>query len=198
VGSSESQFEQINILNPIWDAAGKQKAVIVTLMPRYIAGSCCGNTEHATRRDDPNLKSGLVQSLEVLRKNLKDFLFNTGRRSFTTMDPWKEIRVLQDNEIWGEDPVHPMPAAYGRIADGVVGLTQKLTDKLVARTEDNKRRRTDTLDADSLGRRGRGDYHRGGRGGMRGHYDHNRASRGSSNGFGPGRRGYSHRGGSNF
>jgi hypothetical protein len=56
------------------------------------------------------------------------------------------MRGLRDDEIWGDDPVHPLPGVYGRIADGVIKMTGFLATKMAARKEEPKRRRTDSIE----------------------------------------------------
>jgi hypothetical protein len=69
------------------------------------------------------------------------------------------MRGLRDDEIWGDDPVHPLPGVYGRIADGVIKMTGILATKMAARKEDPKRRITDSTDeAEQEHRRNRQDH----------------------------------------
>jgi hypothetical protein len=69
------------------------------------------------------------------------------------------MRGLKDDEIWGDDPVHPLPEVYGRIADGVIKMTSFLVNKLAARNDEFKRRRADSMDTEELElRRNRQDH----------------------------------------
>jgi hypothetical protein len=79
-----------------------------------------------------------MASLEILRKNFKDFLFYDGRRNIKVFDPCIDIRGMTDEEAWGDDPIHPTEEAFGKMAASVgkIGLR-----------EGAKRSRTDSLEA---------------------------------------------------
>jgi hypothetical protein len=68
-----------------------------------------------------------MASLEILR-----------RRTIKVFDPCIDLRPLSDEEVWGEDPIHPTEMAFEKIAASVakVGLR-----------EGAKRARTDSLKA---------------------------------------------------
>jgi hypothetical protein len=44
--------------------------------------------------------------------NLKDFLYTAGYRNIKVLDPGSVFRGREDDQIWGDDPVHPSDAAY--------------------------------------------------------------------------------------
>jgi hypothetical protein len=194
VCSTDNQREQLSIIKPLLDAVGRRQAVFITPMPRFITAGCCSDKTHACQRDDPNYKSGIVHALEMQKRTAKDFLYSQGKRNFTILDPNMDMRGLRDNEIWGDDPIHPLPGVYGRIADGVIKLTGILAAKLAARKEEPKRRRTDSTDeVEQEHRRSRQDHAAppAGRGGHRGRgwYD-NRPARGQHANGGRITRGY--------
>jgi hypothetical protein len=131
----------------------------------------------------------MLSSLEIMRKNFKDFLYYDDLRSIKVLDPCIDIRSMEDDEIWeGSKPVHPKPLVYAKIATGIVKMLNKIAEN------ENKRRRTNSLEEQGVsgndarhGRhnpspreewrssevthgRGRDNWHReaGGRGGNRG------------------------------
>jgi hypothetical protein len=79
-----------------------------------------------------------MASLELLRKNFKDFLFYDGRRNVKVLDPCVDIRHLPDDEVWGEDPIHPKESAFEKIAASVAKIGLR---------EGEKRARTDSMEA---------------------------------------------------
>jgi hypothetical protein len=46
--------------------------------------------------------------------NLRDFLYTAGYRNLKVLDPGTVFRGREDEQIWGEDPVHPGEAGYFR------------------------------------------------------------------------------------
>jgi hypothetical protein len=79
-----------------------------------------------------------MSSLEILRKNFKDFLFYDGRRNIKVLDTCIDIRLLSDEEVWGEDPIHPSDLAFEQIAASVAKIGLR---------EGEKRMRTDSMEA---------------------------------------------------
>jgi hypothetical protein len=51
-------------------------------------------------------------------------------------------------DIWGEDPIHPLTAAYQKIAEGIVRMGGEFN---------NNRRRTHSLEFSTTSARGRGE-----------------------------------------
>jgi hypothetical protein len=54
------------------------------------------------------------------------------------------INTMPAEEVWGPDPVHPLPRVYAKLADTVVKMATGLRE-----LQDNKRRRTDSDAGDS-------------------------------------------------
>jgi hypothetical protein len=51
------------------------------------------------------MREALLES----KQNLKDFLFYSGKRNFKVLDPNMIINSMTEEEVWGHDPVHPLP-----------------------------------------------------------------------------------------
>jgi hypothetical protein len=112
----------------------------------------------------PGFEQQLTEDLKATAGNFKDFLFTHGFKNGKVVDPLINLRSMQNNEIWGKDPVHPKEAAYDKIVEGVLRVASTLEEA------GKKRRRTDSLDGGASSSSRRTD----GRGG---HYDgHQRAS----------------------
>jgi hypothetical protein len=103
-------------------------------------------------RGTPTNRCSIEVALDSLKRNLKDYLFNTGRRNIKLLDPMIDLRVMRDDEIWQvSNPVHPLPEAYSKIAEGIVSLNKMAEMKETNKNEDYKRRRTDSLDTAEAG-----------------------------------------------
>jgi hypothetical protein len=188
----DMQRELLKELKPVLDLAGKRNAIIVTPMPRYWTRGCCGDPNHTTNRNSGSFKTDMVANLAAAKQLIKDNLFHEGRRNFKVVDPNVDISSLTEEEAWGQDPVHPLPLVYSKIAGAVVKLAASMRSNA-----GNKRRREDSQEAGpsrnswrgqqgpggphrgGLGRgsgpsrgsgRGGGWYREGGRGGYRGHH----------------------------
>jgi hypothetical protein len=55
--------------------ASKKRCIIITLLPRYFAGGCCLNPGHCSNRRFQDFRQHMLSSLEIMRKNFKDFLY---------------------------------------------------------------------------------------------------------------------------
>jgi hypothetical protein len=108
----DTQLEHLKAMKGILDAVNKRTCLLVTPLPRYMTAGCCLRPEHCSNRRYKDFRQHLMASLELLRKNFKDFLFYDGRRNVKVLDPCVDIRHLPDEEVWGEDPIHPKESAF--------------------------------------------------------------------------------------
>jgi hypothetical protein len=113
------------------------------------------NPDHCSNRRYQDFKQHMLNTLEMFRKNFKDFLYYEGMKSIKVMDPCMDIRGLEDSDVWDLDPVHPLPLVYAKMAGGVIKMTNNRAEN------EHKRRRTDSLEGSSMSgpdaRRGRHD-----------------------------------------
>jgi uncharacterized membrane protein YgcG len=86
----------------------------------------------------------MLNSLDMMRRNFKDFLYFAGMRNVKVLDPCVNIRGMEDSEIWGEDPIHPLPLVYSKIVTGIVKMTNTMAEN------EHKRRRTDSLEGQEV------------------------------------------------
>jgi hypothetical protein len=146
----DTQLEHLKAIKSILDAVGKKACLLVTPLPRYVVAGCCHSPEHCSNRRYQDYREHLMASLEILRKNFKDFLFYDGRRNIKVFDPSMDLRGMADEEAWGDDPIHPTDEAFNKMAASVAKIGLR---------EGAKRSRTDSLEAGSVAapyaRRGR-------------------------------------------
>jgi hypothetical protein len=122
----ETQLELLNTMKPIFDAMGHKAGVFVTPMPRYVTAGCCEDPSHVSNREDRHFRADMDLQLDSLKRTVKNFLFNTGRRNLRILDTGMTLKGLEDADLWCTDPVHPIESVYGRIAEGI----KKLVDKM--------------------------------------------------------------------
>jgi hypothetical protein len=128
VCNREIQLEHYKAVQPLIELFAKEKCLLITPLPRYIIAGGCVNPDHSSNRRWQGFKDNIYASLELLRKNFKDFLFYEGRRNVKVLDPCVNIRNLDDTEVWKkeEDPVHPVMGIYKKIAETVVRMSDSL------------------------------------------------------------------------
>jgi hypothetical protein len=164
--------EHLTALRPLLELVVKKRGIVISPLPRYIVTGCCSNPEHCSNRRLLDYEQQQQQSLDIIKRSIKDYLFCHGLRFIRVLDPLVDIRGMEASEVWGTDPIHPLPVVYGKIA----AATAKLGDKI--KLAEAKRRR------DSMGDQGqsrpnarhggggplsndsRGQSWRGGRGGQ--------------------------------
>jgi hypothetical protein len=166
VCSRDIQYEHFEALQPLLDIFEKKKVYFITPLPRYVVAGCCNNTDHCANRREPGYRTRMLQGLEDIRRNLKDFLFHKGWRNVKVVDPNIEIRGLSDAETWSSDPIHPREEVYKKIAEGLINVVANAA-------ESSKRTRSDSWGTGSEDRgRGRAPeqprFHESGRGRGRG------------------------------
>jgi hypothetical protein len=105
---------------------------MLTPIPRYVTCGCCTDPDHVVNRADPEYKTKMMQGLDALKRNLKDFKFRDGKRSMKLLDPNVDLRGLEEDDIWGVSSV------YAKVAAGIVKMAGDLS---------GKRRRTDSMEA---------------------------------------------------
>jgi hypothetical protein len=132
-------------------------------------------------RSQLGFEQQLLKDLTDTAENFKNFMFTSGYKNMKVLDPCISIRNMQEEELWETDPVHPKMAAYHRIADSAVWLTNNMETSLM-----NKRQRADRA-SQVQSRAKQQSEARGGGGG--GETSHNRGSYRSGDRGGRGRGG---------
>jgi hypothetical protein len=75
-------------------------------------------------RTDQSFKQQIADELKGVAANYRDYLFVASVRYIKALEPAAFFRGWEDDEIWGDDPIHPEEAACGLLADSVVGLAE--------------------------------------------------------------------------
>jgi hypothetical protein len=140
----DTLLKHFNTLKPLLDLTAKKRGVVVSPMPRYIVTGCCSETSHCSNRRFLDFEQQLQQQLDITKRHLKDFLFYDGYRQIPVLDPCMDIRHLDQDEAWGDDPIHPNPIVYSKIA----AAAAMINDRMRVQETEAKRRR------DSMGETG--------------------------------------------
>jgi hypothetical protein len=153
----ETLLHHFNTLKPVLDQIGRKRGILVAPMPRYIVAGCCSNPGHCSNRRNQDFEQQQQQHLEIVKKNLKDYLFYNGYRGVRVLDPCMDLRSLGLDDAWEADPVHPSRLAYNKIA----AACAKINDRMRSQEQEAKRRRESFGDGGSSlpdARRGRIDH----------------------------------------
>jgi hypothetical protein len=140
VSSRSSQHVLFTSLRFLFDATGGKNVIVCSPLPRYTAGSCCGDQEHVKNRGRPGFEANLICELKSVAENLRDFMFTSGYKLFKVLDPNVSWRGKQKEEIWGDDPVHPKEEGYKLMAQGVIIINTTMESGA------KKRARTNSLE----------------------------------------------------
>ena len=100
------------MLKPVMAARGDAPFIFITPMLRYVSGTCCDSEDHLTNRSEPEFVNNLLDGLEDVRWNFWSFLFNDNIRRAGVINPCPLIEGMDQEEVWGTDPIHPKKEFY--------------------------------------------------------------------------------------
>jgi hypothetical protein len=109
-------------------------------LPRYLYVSCCRREDHAPNTREDGFEDSLRRSLGECRNFYKDFFFTSGFKNVTVLNPGLEVPSEDETglQLWGPDPVHPLPEGYARIADLLLREWDRISEKKRKRTPDGQ------------------------------------------------------------
>jgi hypothetical protein len=127
-----------NCLN-IFKLLEKLIVFFLSPLPRYLYKSCCPRLDHAPNIREVGFGERMRRSITECRGFYKDFFFTSGFKNVTVLNPGMEVPCEDESglQLWGPDPVHPLPEGYERIADLVCREVEKATHKKRKRVEDS-------------------------------------------------------------
>ena len=114
LATKETAKHLFNLVTPVLEAANHHKKILLTPLPRYIYAGCCEDPDHISNRLEESYAVNLMDKLEGLRRLLKGMAFTAKIKEIKVINVG---RKLEEVDLWGDDPVHPLEAGYGRIAD---------------------------------------------------------------------------------
>jgi hypothetical protein len=122
LSSRSAQQVLFKSVQELLDAAKGRNIIVFSLLPRYVAGSCCDNEGHVANRKRPGFEANLIRELKDVAERLCDYLFTTGQKLVKVLDPAVSWQGKNKEELWGDDAVHPKEEAYKLMAEGVVSI----------------------------------------------------------------------------
>jgi hypothetical protein len=112
---------------PIFKLLERFIVFFLSPLPRYLYSGCCTREDHGPNRLQDGFEEELRKTLVACRGFYKDFFFTSGLRNVTLLNPGLETPQEDESglQLWGPDPVHPLPEAYGRIVDMICREIEK-------------------------------------------------------------------------
>jgi len=132
VAHKDTLCNLFRLLTPLFELAKGRKRVVVLPLPRYVTGSCCEDPEHIPNRREASYYGNIKEGLAVLNRTFRDYLFVMGMRDTIMVDPLITIRGMAMKEIWGEDPIHPKPEVYRKLASDLETILEARGQKRTA------------------------------------------------------------------
>jgi hypothetical protein len=127
VASKERQQRLFCVIEPLLRLLDKLKVILVTPMPRWLYESCCDAVDHAVNRTEDGFEAKMRAALKEFRINfafLKNFRLKV-------LDPCPCLPLVDDNgeDVWGSDPVHPLPHGFRLLVDMFENEIEQLQSK---------------------------------------------------------------------
>jgi hypothetical protein len=118
LASKERQQKLFSIIEPLLRLLDKRRVILVTPMPRWMYESCCSMEDHAPNRTEDGFEENMRAALRDFRINFKNFAFLRNFR-IKVLDPSPCLALVDDNgeDVWGSDPVHPLPHGFRLLVD---------------------------------------------------------------------------------
>jgi hypothetical protein len=113
--------EMVGVLSPAIKAMGQARKIFLTPLARYWLKPCCSDPSHHTNYSSPDYLPALGSNVFRLREHIRDALYTCRVSNFRVLCPNRMLGLgpaLEDEKAkeisaqWGNDAVHPLPAAY--------------------------------------------------------------------------------------
>jgi hypothetical protein len=111
----ETQISQFEAIRPLFDAVGKKKCLWVAPFPHYLLRSCCDDPGHVTNITSRYYREDMEEQLDRYKWGMKEHIRSLGRKNIKDLDPNIDLHSMAELDVWGEDPVHPLEAAYEKM-----------------------------------------------------------------------------------
>jgi hypothetical protein len=104
---------------PLIKAARGKKIIIMGPMPRYLLARCCASSSHLTNKTGEEYIDQMIQAIRDVYAWINNTIFMRRIKGVKVFNPTHalgfndyDVNIDSIIELWGEDPVHPTPAAY--------------------------------------------------------------------------------------
>jgi hypothetical protein len=129
VATREEAKRMVSSSIPLLRAGGQCRKMILTPSGRYKYFPCCNTRGHCSNMKERNYGRWMEDKMGELKGIVRDYVRMRNIKRATVMEFGKLItpspgqsEYLQEEEIWGEDPVHYTPKGYSLAAAGLESL----------------------------------------------------------------------------
>jgi hypothetical protein len=143
VATREEAKRMVSTSIPLLRAGGQCRKVILTPSGRYKYFPCCNVRGHCCNMKERNYGRWMEEKMSELKGIVRDYVRMRNIKRSTVMEFGKLItpspgqsEYLQEEEIWGEDPVHYTQKGYSLAAAGLESLVYE--KKAEEREEESK------------------------------------------------------------
>jgi hypothetical protein len=102
-------------------------------LPRYLLARCCGNPGHLTNRNGDNYIDEMIQAIRDVYSWINNTIFMRRIKGVKIFNPTHalgfndyDVNIDTIIDLWGDDPVHPTPAAYKVLADKLASMVDDM------------------------------------------------------------------------
>lgn len=105
IASLDKVTKMIMLIHPLLDECGDRKFIFIPPLPRYLTRPCCQNEEHMPNRVE--FMEEIDKKLSGLFNRMKYDVHQAGVRRYRFISYKNEFVGVSEDELWGEDPIHP-------------------------------------------------------------------------------------------
>ena len=139
VAPKELFLHSLKTCLPLFKAGGKNDMILLSPLPRYWRNSCCDDPEHIPNKMDADYEDYLLDGIDSLRRQCKDFLFknklghirvvNTAQLMCSVEGSAATPTDMRESlaEAWGDDPVHPTSELTDKLAGNLLAVNPATT-----------------------------------------------------------------------
>jgi hypothetical protein len=131
--SKEDMKEIFLLILPLIKAAKGKRIIIMGPLPRYLLARCCGNPGHLTNRNGDNYIDEMIQAIRDVYSWINNTIFMRRIKGVKVFNPTHalgfndyDVNIDTIIDLWGDDPVHPTPAAYKVLADKLAAMVDDM------------------------------------------------------------------------
>jgi uncharacterized membrane protein YgcG len=131
--SKEDMKEIFLLILPLIKAAKGKRIIIMGSLPRYLLARCCGNPGHLTNRNGDNYIDEMIQAIRDVYSWINNTIFMRRIKGVKIFNPTHalgfndyDVNIDTIIDLWGDDPVHPTPAAYKVLADKLASMVDDM------------------------------------------------------------------------
>jgi hypothetical protein len=129
IANREEVKKMVSKSIPLLRAGGLCRKIVLTPTSRFRRNPCCLTKGHCSNRHNKNYERWMDEKLAEVRGIIRDYVRMPNIKRVTVIELGQLITpspglssYLQDEEVWGEDPVHLTPKGYSLAAAGLESL----------------------------------------------------------------------------